>query len=77
MLLEHSPQRQAHTRKLRRYLTKRDLCQRYGWKTPLSVDRAWKQYGTLPPPTIHQGRRPLWDEAILDRHDAKRRFANA
>jgi hypothetical protein len=53
----------------RRYLRKMDLCRRYGWKTTLSVDRAWQLYGTLPPPTLYQGRSPLWDETILDAHD--------
>jgi hypothetical protein len=61
-------------RKPRRYLRKSDLCIRYGWKTPLSVDRNWKEYGTIPPPTIYRGRFPLWDEAILDAHDAAHKF---
>jgi hypothetical protein len=57
-------------RKPRRYLRKTDLCIRYGWKTPLSVDRAWQLYKTLPPPTTFLARSPLWDESILDAHDA-------
>jgi hypothetical protein len=61
-------------RPLRRFLTKRDLQDRYRWKTPLSIDRAWRLYGTLPPPTLYQGRRPLWAEDILDQHDADHRF---
>jgi hypothetical protein len=58
----------------RRYLRKMDLCVRYGWKTPISVDRNWKQYHTIPGPTIYRGRFPLWDEAILDAHDAAHKF---
>jgi hypothetical protein len=54
----------------RRYLRKVDLMARYGWKVAISVDRAWKEYHTLPPPTIYRTRFPLWDEAILDAHDA-------
>jgi hypothetical protein len=61
-------------RKPRRYLRKSDLCLRYGWKAGLSVDRNWKEYGTIPPPTIYRGRFPLWDEAILDAWDAERAF---
>jgi len=60
----------------RRYLTKRDLQQRYSWKTPLSVDRNWKTYGTIPPPTIRIGRKPLWREDLLDKHDAAHRFVD-
>jgi hypothetical protein len=48
---------------------------RYGWKAALSVDRAWRIYGTLPPPTTWQSRSPLWDEAILDALNA--RFRNS
>jgi hypothetical protein len=60
----------ASARKPRRYLRKQDVRARYGWKAALSVDRAWKLYRTLPPPTTWQSRSPLWDEAILDQHDA-------
>jgi hypothetical protein len=60
----------APARKPRRYLRKQDVRVRYGWKAALSVDRAWKLYGTLPPPTTWQSRSPLWDEAALDAHDA-------
>jgi hypothetical protein len=60
----------APARKPRRYLRKTDLCIRYGWKTTLSVDRAWKLYGSLPPPTTWQMRSPLWAEDVLDAHDA-------
>ena len=64
-------------RKPRRYLTKRDLCIRYGWKSTLSVDRNWRLYKTIPSPTLYQGRRPLWDEAIIDQHDEQHRFVGA
>jgi Lon protease (S16) C-terminal proteolytic domain len=67
---ENEECRQQQPRKPRRYLRKMDLCRRYGWKAALSVDRAWRIYGTLPPPTTWQSRSPLWDEAILDAHDA-------
>jgi hypothetical protein len=56
-----------------RYLRKLDLRARYGWKSSISVDRAWKQYHTLPPPTTWRGRFPLWAEHILDAHDARAR----
>jgi hypothetical protein len=64
----------APVQKPRRYLRKQDVRVRYGWKTALSVDRAWRIYGTLPPPTTWQSRSPLWDEAILDAHDAANRL---
>ena len=63
-------QMQPPARKPRRYLRKADLCIRYGWKTTLSVDRAWKLYGSLPPPTTWQMRSPLWAEDVVDAHDA-------
>jgi hypothetical protein len=68
MTLEH-----AQPRKQKRYLRKTDLLGRYGWKTTISVDRAWQKYHTLPPPTIYQGKFPMWDEAILDEHDSRAR----
>jgi hypothetical protein len=71
---ENEEHRQQQPRKQRRYLRKSDLCARYGWKAPLSVDRAWKVYGSIPPPTLYRSRFPLWDEAILDEWDAKRAF---
>jgi hypothetical protein len=61
-MLKHAPQRQ------RRYLTRRNLCTRYGWKTTISVDRAWKN-GRLPPPTTFQGKHPLWEEEALNDFD--------
>jgi hypothetical protein len=61
-------------RQSNRYLTKDIVRQRYGWQSKISVDRAWQQYRTLPPPTLYQGRRPLWAEAILDQHDEQHRF---
>jgi hypothetical protein len=54
----------------RRYLRRQDVRVRYGWQAVLSVDRAWKEYKTLPPPTTYQGRNALWDEAVLDALDA-------
>ena len=59
------------------YLTKDSVRQRYGWASMISVDRAWQRYHTLPPPTLFQGRRPLWDAKILDAHDAARTFEAA
>jgi hypothetical protein len=53
-----------------RYLTKDDIRVRRRWKSKISVDRAWKEYGTLPPPTIWNGRFPLWSEDILDTFEA-------
>jgi hypothetical protein len=56
-------------RKLRRYLRKKRVRERYGYESDRSIDRAWKD-GRIPPPTIYQGRYPLWDEELLDAHDA-------
>jgi hypothetical protein len=67
-------QRRANHVTLTRYLTKDDVRQRYGWASKISVDRAWQQYHTLPPPTLFQSRRPLWDVETLDAHDAARAF---
>ena len=66
----------ARQRPLRRYLTKRDLAARYGWKSTMSVDRAVKVYGTLPPPTTYQGRHPLWAAHVLDEHDDRSQVSN-
>jgi len=74
MSLEHAPQRQGHAVRSTRYLDKEAVRVRYHWKSKISVDRAWQQYKTLPPPTLFQGRRPLWAEHILDAHDADHRF---
>jgi hypothetical protein len=59
-------------RKLRRYLRKKHLRDRYGWESDKSVDRATKD-GRLPPPDTYNGRFPLWSEETLDAHDAARR----
>jgi hypothetical protein len=69
-----APSRQRPAAKSTRYLTKEDVRIRYGWASKISVDRAWQRFRTLPAPTIYQGRRPLWDEAVLDAHDAARKF---
>jgi hypothetical protein len=53
----------------RRYLRKLDLCARYNCK-PITIDRNVKA-GRLPPPTTWLAKAPLWDEAMLDAHDAK------
>jgi hypothetical protein len=58
-------------RKPRQYLTKDDVRKRRGWKSKISVDRGWKEYGTLPPPTIWNGKYPLWAEDVLDAFEAK------
>jgi hypothetical protein len=58
-------------RKPRRYLTKDDVRQRRGWKSKISVDRGWKEYHTLPPPTIWNGRFPLWAEDVLDAFESE------
>jgi hypothetical protein len=70
MSLEHAPPRQRGAA-FTRYLTKSLVRARYGWKTTISVDRAWQKYGTLPPPTTYQGRHPLWAEDVLDRYDSR------
>ena len=59
-------------RKLRRYLRKKHLRDRYGWESDKSVDRATKD-GRLPPPDTYNGRFPLSSEETLDAHDAARR----
>jgi len=65
MSIEHAP------RKPRRYLTKDDVRIRRRWKTKISVDRAWREYKTLPPPTIWNGRFPLWAEDVLDAFESE------
>ncbi len=74
MSLEHAPARQHRANNSTRYLTKDNVRSRYGWKSKISVDRAWKEYRTLPPPDLYQGRRPLWGEKTLDAHDAAHKF---
>jgi hypothetical protein len=74
MSLEHAPARQRRANNFTRYLTKDDVRSRYGWKSKISVDRAWQRYRTLPAPTLFQGRRPLWDAKTLDAHDAAHKF---
>lgn len=71
---QNEEHRQQQPRKQKRYLRKRDLCERYNWKTPLSVDRNWKIYGTIPPPSLFRGRFPLWLESVLDEWDAAHQF---
>jgi hypothetical protein len=41
------------------------------------VDRNWRLYKTIPSPTLYQGRRPLWEKAIIDQHDEQHRFVGA
>jgi hypothetical protein len=60
----------APTRAPKRYLDNRGVRARYGWRSSLSVARAWKVYGTLRPPSLYRGRHPLWDEQVLDEDDA-------
>ena len=69
-----APQRQRPAARSTRYLTKELVRHplRLG-RSKISVDHAWQQYRALPP-TIFQGRRPLWDEAVLDAHDAAHAF---
>jgi hypothetical protein len=69
-----APQRQRSAVRSTRYLTKEDVRIRYGWVSKISVDRAWQVYKTLPKPTIYQGRRPLWNEAVLDAFDVEHAF---
>jgi hypothetical protein len=52
-------------------LTKDDVRKRRRWKSKISVDRGWKEYGTLPPPTIWNGKYPLWAEDVLDAFEAQ------
>jgi hypothetical protein len=73
-LADASAPRPHSARKPKRYLTKPEVARRYGWKAGSSVDRGWRVYGSIPPPTIYQGRRPLWAEDILDAHDAAHAF---
>jgi hypothetical protein len=56
------------------YLRRHDLAERYRC-TDRNID-LWVRAGRLPQPTLLYGRTPLWDEAILDKHDraAKRTF---
>jgi predicted site-specific integrase-resolvase len=54
-------------RKPRRYLRIADLCTRYHCSR-MTIAR-WIENGTLPPPSTRFGKSPLWNEAVLDRHD--------
>jgi hypothetical protein len=55
-------------RKLRRYLRKKQLRERYQYESDRSIDRAVKA-GRLPQPDLYMGRFPLWGEETLDEHD--------
>lgn len=57
-------------RKVRCYLRKKQVRDRYGYESDRSIDRAVAQ-NRLPPPDIYQGRFPLWSEETLDDHDAE------
>jgi hypothetical protein len=74
MTLREQERRAHQRRQSKRYLTKEDVRQRYGWASKISVDRAWQIYGSLPKPDLYMARRPLWSEARLDAHDADHRF---
>jgi predicted DNA-binding transcriptional regulator AlpA len=54
-------------RKLKRFLRKRTLSERYGVNVR-TIDRMVKR-GHLPPPTIHRGRLPLWDEQVIEENE--------
>ena len=56
----------------RRYLRKRDVRNRYNWRSDISVDRAVKR-GDLPEPDLRLGSAPLWLEQTLDAHDDAQR----
>jgi hypothetical protein len=56
-------------KKPKRYLRKLDLCERYHCK-PITIDRHVKA-GRLPQPTTWLARSPMWEEAMLDAHDAE------
>jgi hypothetical protein len=49
---------------------KRQVRDRYGWKSDRSVDRAWREYKTIPPPDFYIGPFPVWTNETLDAHDA-------
>ena len=54
------------------YLRKSQVMIRYGICHARSLERAWQaDPPKIPPPTIFRGRIPLWDEAVLDEHDAE------
>jgi hypothetical protein len=71
---QNEDHRQQKPRKQKRYLRKVQVALRYGWQTTMSVDRGWKVYRTIPPPSIYHGRIPLWDEEALDEYDAAHAF---
>jgi hypothetical protein len=69
-------------RKLRRYqervgrpsgpnLRKHHVRDWYGWESTRSVDRAWKEYKTIPPPDFYLGPYPIWTEASLIENDRR------
>jgi hypothetical protein len=55
-------------RRPKRYLRKKAVAKRYGNVHERSIPRMVED-GRIPPPTIFNGRFPLWDEAVLDAHD--------
>jgi hypothetical protein len=58
--------------KPKRYLRKSQVMDRYGYRNARSVERAWQaDPPRIPPPTLFRGRIPLWEEAVLDEHDAE------
>ena len=57
-------------RQTRRYLRKRDLRLRYGYKSDRSIERACGD-GRLPKPDMYLKRFPLWLESALDEFDNK------
>jgi hypothetical protein len=57
-------------RKSKKYLRKKAVAKRYGDVNERSIPRMVAD-GRLPPPTIFNGRFPLWDEAELDAHDRR------
>jgi hypothetical protein len=53
----------------KKYVRKNGVAARYD-VNPRSIPRMISD-GRLPPPTIYNGRFPLWDEDVLDANDRK------
>jgi hypothetical protein len=63
------------SRKLKKLLRKRQVCERYGNVTPRTIERKVKDK-TLPPPIYpFNNKIPFWDEDELDDHDRRAGFS--
>jgi hypothetical protein len=60
----------------KKYSGKRAVGERYGGRSPRTIDR-WVKAGILPPPDLYMGRHPLWADETLNQHDRQAVIARA